>query len=62
MAYINMENQLANILTKGLPHDHFECLHNLIGMNIIIDVSMNGSFGVNVSTSTPVIQIIPPCK
>jgi hypothetical protein len=62
MAYISIENWLANILTKALPFDHFECLCNMIGMSVVINALASGSFGVNESTSTLIIHIIPPCK
>jgi len=47
---------------KALPCDRFERPCNLIGMSVAIDVSMNGSFGVNLSTPMSITQIIPPCK
>jgi len=51
--HINIKyHQLAYIMTKILPHDCFQCLQSLIGMSETTDVSMSGSFGVNMLTST----------
>jgi hypothetical protein len=52
LTYISTKNQLAYIMTKILPHNCFQGLQSLIGMNETIDVSMSGSFGVNTLTST----------
>ena len=52
ISYISTEQQLADIMTKALPHDRFECLRRSLHMATLTEVQeTTDKFVSQVSTS-----------